>query len=135
MIKADDIRKINPKEYKFLSVDKSGNVWAWSKEPALSGLRNWWIPTGGKFFEVGRIEVEEFKGKSWKECLIEFEPDYSGALGCVGWFWDINENNKVLGILTKVSSGEAGAVYECDGRGNYCYFHHAKPNELKFYGE
>lgn len=137
MIKAEEIRKINPKEFKYLTKSNNGFIQAWDKRPEIKNYvdKCWKGLLPIRFFSLGHIEVEEFQGKEWYDCLIEFEPDYSDALGCVGFFWDINEENAVPGILIKISSTEDGDCYWCNDRGVYCHFRPAKTDELKFYEE
>lgn len=135
MIKAEEIKKINPKEYQYLTMDKDGLIRAWDKKPFTSIYHEWWSENNdGRFSNrIGYIEVEEFKGKSWKNCLIEFEPDYSNMIGCVGWFEDC-QGEKMLGILDNFDKEDILPFHRENG-GNWGIFRPAKPNELKFYEE
>lgn len=73
MIKAEDIRKINSKEYKYLTKDKDGRVYAWDSKPEKDN-DDWMFykPDIRVYFLGYDIEVEEFQGKDWKECIISF---------------------------------------------------------------
>lgn len=132
MIKAEDIRKINPEEYRYLTMDENKCVYCWVKKPYISSSGNWWTSDDGDYFYLGNIEVEEFHGKDWKECLIEFEPDYSDMIGCVGWFSGYEECGERLGVLVEIKDKE---ILKFVNQQELCFkrFRPAKPYELKFY--
>lgn len=135
MIKAADIKKINPKEYIYLTKDLDG-VYAWNHRPAKEQTM-WAAKIGGenRGFWLGNIEVEEFHGKDWKDCLIEFEPDYVNMIGCVGFFWDDNPKKERIGFLIEVDKGNKDGAYYSETGYNYKHFRPAKPEELKFFEE
>lgn len=131
MIKAEDIRILNPKEFKYLTMDENGEVFAWRSKPRLR-VMEWVVSLDKDVYRLGDIEVEEFQGKDWKECLIEFEPDYSDMIGCVGWFWDDEPDVKTLGVLSEIYMNR---YYTNLGTWRFKNFRPAKPDELKFYEE
>lgn len=122
MVKAEYLRKINPKEYKYLTKDSDG-VYAWNHRPVKDKIM--WSANIGKYnrgYWFGYIEVEEFQGKDWKDCLIEFEPDYSDMIGCVGWFWDNDHKKERIGFLIEVDKGNKDGAYYSETGYNYKNF-------------
>lgn len=131
MIKADEIRKINPKEFRYLAMDNGGEVFAYDYKP--DGHKDgFWRRGRGECFCLGKVDVEEFQGKNWKDCLIEFKLDYSDMIGCVGWFWDDEPDVKTLGVLSEIYMNR---YYTNLGTWRFKNFRPAKPDELKFYEE
>lgn len=61
--------------------------------------------------------------------------DYESMIGCVGWFWDDEENCKVVGILTRYDEKRDIDYFLRNDGGYYCHFRPAKKSELKFWGE
>lgn len=59
--------------------------------------------------------------------------DYESMIGCVGWFWDDDENNRSLEILSRYCAGD-GFPFYC-GTSPFKHFRPAKKSELKFWGE
>jgi hypothetical protein len=55
-------------------------------------------------------------------------------IGCVGWFWDNDDEEKSLGILTKYYP-ETGFPFVNNTNNDFSRFRPAKKSELKFYGE
>lgn len=135
MIKAEEIRRINKKQFKYMTRDKSNKICCWEKEPHTSSFWDWWITDEGDCFDIGKIDVEEFVGKDWQECLIEFEPDYSDMIGCVGWFYDNADNDKLVccGLLLAVDKEYPEHKFYMKGGQSYRNFRPAKVKELKFY--
>lgn len=60
--------------------------------------------------------------------------DYKSMIGCVGWFWDNDDEEKSLGILIEWLP-EAGFPFVKVNGGDYSNFRPAKKSELKFWGE
>lgn len=66
--------------------------------------------------------------------------DYESMIGCVGWFWDNNDEytvkkeDKLLGILGKPEENSK-FFYDIFSGFGYDNFTPAKKYELKFYGE
>lgn len=59
--------------------------------------------------------------------------DYKSMIGCVGWFWDNDDDEKSLGILTGYFP-ETGFPFVKGNNGNdYSNFRPAKKSELKFW--
>lgn len=135
MIKAEDIRKINPKEFKYLTKNQDGSISVFERKPFTSSYGDFWdkrdcCSVSGN---IGHIEVEEFASKDWKDCLIEFEPDYSDMIGCVGWFKD--DCREFIDILVDVSDDEEEGKFKAQSGAYWQDFRPAKPDDLKFYEE
>lgn len=61
--------------------------------------------------------------------------NYKGMIGCVGWFWDNDDEEESLGVLTEFNP-ETGFPFVKGNNGNtYFNFRPAKKSELKFWGE
>lgn len=61
--------------------------------------------------------------------------DYESMIGCVGWFWDNDDEEESLGVLTEYNP-ETGFPFVKGNNGNtYFNFRPAKKSELKFWGE
>lgn len=62
--------------------------------------------------------------------------DYEDMIGCVGWFWDNNDEKKTLGVLTLTGYSPKGNFRFVQGNNYdvYSNFCPAKKSELKFYG-
>lgn len=94
MIKAEDIRKINKAQYRYLTKDEDGDIKAWSLKP-VEDMTTWFSYRHKGCYNLGKIEVEEFQGKDWEDCLIEFKPNYSDKIG--------NENTKTFKEFLDIS--------------------------------
>lgn len=61
--------------------------------------------------------------------------DYEDMMGCVGWFWDNDDEEESLGVLTEYNP-ETGFPFVKGNNGNdYSNFRPVKKSELKFWGE
>ena len=114
MVKAEDVFKVIDHKARYLTKDKDGKVYFHEKEPVcinqdedwsqcekIQSEKRHWASTGVLSW-IGNIEIEEFQGKDWTECVVEKPTTYENMIGCVGWFWDNREpeNEKdMLGIL------------------------------------
>lgn len=58
--------------------------------------------------------------------------DWASKIGYVGWFWDDEEREKTLGILTEYNPEMDGCFIQ-NGEVSYSNFRPAKKSELKFW--
>lgn len=79
--------------------------------------------------------IESFVLKiNWQDKREITRPvDYEKMIGCVGWFWDNDENNRSLGVLSRYCNGDGFPFYY--GNNPFKHFQPAKKSELKFWGE
>jgi hypothetical protein len=62
--------------------------------------------------------------------------DYKSMIGCVGWFWDNEEDIKDLAVLQAYDTHDDMGFYFKAGEDIwYKFFTPAKKSELKFWGE
>ena len=59
--------------------------------------------------------------------------DYESMVGCVGWFWDGDEDNRSFGVLSRYCNGDGFPFYY--GNNPFKHFRPAKKSELKFWEE
>ena len=60
--------------------------------------------------------------------------NYESMIGCVGWFWDNDDEEKSLGILTEYTPETGFPFVKCNNDNTYSNFRPAKKSELKFFG-
>ena len=59
--------------------------------------------------------------------------DYESMIGCVGWFWDNDDEEKSLGVLTEYAPARKFHFVKGNIDNTYFHFHPAKKSELKFW--
>jgi hypothetical protein len=81
-------------EYKYITMDKNGNIIAHVETIRVNPLKDSWIfGKGSRYVLFGEFfTVEEFKGKNWKKCSVErpseSPSDYSKWIGKLCVFSD-----------------------------------------------
>lgn len=61
--------------------------------------------------------------------------DYEKMVGCVGWFWDNDDEEKSLGVLMKYTPRTPFPFTKGNNDNTYSQFRPAKKSELKFWGD
>lgn len=61
--------------------------------------------------------------------------DYKSMIGYVGWFWDNDDDEKSLGILTDYCPETVFPFVKGNNDDTYYNFRPAKKSELRFWGE
>lgn len=73
---------------------------------------------------------------NWQDKTEIIRPvNYEDMIGCVGWFWDNDGEEKSLGVLTAYKPETKFSFVKGNKDNTYFYFRPAKKSELKFYGE
>lgn len=74
---------------------------------------------------------------NWHDATEITRPvNYKDMVGCVGWFWDDDDEEIKLGVLIKVvPNDEEGYCFLKDNNVRYKNFRPAKKSELKFWEE
>lgn len=87
----------------------------------------------GKTYTLGKLEITEFVGKKPEECIyiVEEPVDYSKWVGKLCWFWDVFEENKMIGIL----SFESNEKFKDEHGIGFQNCRPVKPDEVKFVKE
>ena len=67
MTKASSIFDVYP-WFNWITKDKGGRIYVWEKKPK-AGIRFWTQVVDNK--SLGFIEIDDFKDKDWKECIVE----------------------------------------------------------------
>ena len=80
------------------------------------------------------FSYEDFAHSHW-ELYKEPEPDwdYESMIGCVGWFWDNDDEEKSLGVLTEYAPARKFPFFKGNNDNTYYNFRPAKKSELKFW--
>lgn len=70
-------------EPRFVTKDKNGEIWIWNSEPVKDC--NWHIQRNTPrefygFFITNKINIAEFDGKDWKECIYEVPRKTTGKI-------------------------------------------------------
>lgn len=105
MTKARDIFKVF-ESYNYVTKDKNGTLYVWKEKPVLDEKYNEWIEklnyTKANYMYVGKkFKIEEFKGKSWKKCLIEREKPLKTYDDFVSWLKTKSNIDERMGYFFK----------------------------------
>lgn len=110
MTKARDIFKVF-ESYNYVTKDKNGDVYVWKNKPVIDEKYKEWIErlnfTKANYMYVGKeFKIEEFKSKSWKECLIEREKPLKTYDEFVKWLKTKGDVDEQWGYFFKENNKE-----------------------------
>jgi hypothetical protein len=86
------------------------------------------------FFKKGHASTFLIKINWHDKTEITRPVNYKDMIGCVGWFWDNQNDKKTLSVLLEYKSLTGFPFITQDGS-DFANFTPAKKSELKFYGE
>lgn len=115
-----DLWDIVPEEIKTIYKDSNEFPVYYINTPEIDGV----IPCPVGLFKINWHDKTE----------IARPVNYEKMVGCVGWFWDNDDDEKSLGILTGYFP-ETGFPFVNNTNNDCFHFRPAKKSELKFWGE
>lgn len=105
MITVKELQRALDPRARWLVMNSYGSVLWFTKRP-MTCARTWVVPTSsGECINgmLGKIDIKEFQGEDWTDCIIELEPDSTKLIGCLCWFWDAYVEDKILDVLVAVN--------------------------------
>ena len=96
-ISAEQLLKAYNGKYKYVTMDKGGQVDLFASKPILNESTFYWLPSikiDPTSLSLGKIAITEFQGKDWTECIYKAKPSEEDMIGCIGWFWDEEDDEK-----------------------------------------
>ena len=134
MIKGQEIFKYIDPQARYIAKDGNGAVyWFGKNKPYYIDKTKKWCPVG-LFGRLGKIEIEEFKDKELKECILEKEPNYEEWIGYLCWFYDEESEQPQISVLKKIVD-ECSHPYLSNGNCQYKHCRPVRPSEIKFFEE
>lgn len=121
-ITLNDLWKALSKDYKYITMDEDGAVWAHEKEPHRDAIERY--VSGGALYVLSTLifSVEEFEGKEWDECIFERPLDCSKWIDKLCVFSDdVDFKNQTISLLLKYYADDEYPFVTNDGDSfKYC---------------
>lgn len=136
-ISAEELLKAYNGKYKYVTQTRYGQVQLWVRKPIMTDQNYRWakIKNSDDEISIGQIAITEFQDKDWKECIYKATPPEEDMIGCVGWFWDNEEQACVIGILHKIEPDVAFRRYVDGDYSPWKHFRPATRDEIKFFND
>ena len=130
MIKGQEIFKYIDPRAKYIVKDRSEFVY-WCDEDPCIGKVVWALNVLSGC--LGKIQIEEFEGKDWNECILKKEEDPKEWIGFLCWFW-CRDSSKNISILKSITSNQS-YPYLSTGNVQYKCCRPVKKSEIKLFEE
>jgi hypothetical protein len=102
----------------------------YQKKESVTSISNWVQRDDGVAYPLNFISLR------WHDKTEITRPvNYESMIGCVGWFWDNDDEEKSLGVLTEYNPETGFPFVKGNNDNTYSNFRPAKKSELKFWGE
>lgn len=131
-ISAEQLLKAYNGKYKYVTMNIGEVVWVHVIKPYYeNGI---WVSDRRRLM-LNQIAITEFQNKPSEECIYKAKPSEEDWIGCVGWFWDEEDDEKELSFLTRIDVCEERYRYLAQGSAPFIHFRPATRDEIKFFND
>lgn len=131
MIKGHEIFKCIDPKAKYIAKNFNGDVYWYSSE--IKPIFGYWVIGADKDYGyLGEMQIEEFEGKDWYECILE-RTRQNEYIGFLCYFWDCEDSEiYTISILKRIVEGDE-YKYMTVSDEQYRYCRPVKKSEVKFF--
>lgn len=131
MIKGHEIFKCIDPKAKYIAKNLNGDVYWYSSE--IKPIHGYWVIGADKDYGyLGEMQIEEFEGKDWRECILEKEKNPQDWIGFLCCFWNYEGVKPDIGVLREVNKINE-YPYLATGNAIYKHCRPVKKTEVKFF--